>query len=278
MNAAVELDGVTAGYGGAPCLRDVSLRVEEGGLAALLGPNGAGKSTLLRVITGRHRPSAGAVRLFGRDVARLGAAERAALVALAPQELTVPLPFTVEEVVAVGRTARRARWSAPAPEDRRAMAEAMRAMDVWDLRERPFDALSGGERQRAIVAMALAQEPRLLLLDEPTSHLDLSHRLEIFERIERRNAECGLTVLLTSHDINLAAEYCRRLFVLDRGRLAAAGTPEETLREPLLRDVYRCDLRVRREPDGAFSVRPVRRAPRPEPPVDGRFHGPAGGG
>ncbi len=259
MSAAIELEGVSARYGGAPCLCDITLRLEEGGLAALLGPNGAGKSTLLRVITGRHPPASGAVRLFGGDVARLNAAERAALVALAPQELTVPLPFTVEEVVAVGRTARRPRWGAPDPASRRAMEEAMRAMDVWDLRERPFEELSGGERQRAVIAMALAQEPRLLLLDEPTSHLDLSHRLEIFERIERMNAERGLTVLLTSHDINLAAEYCRRLFLLHRGRLVAEGAPGETLREPLLREVYRCDLRVRREDDGALNVRPIRR-------------------
>jgi iron complex transport system ATP-binding protein len=256
--AAIEIEAVEAGYDGAPFLRGVSMRVEAGEMAAVLGPNGAGKSTLLRVLTGRHPVTAGTVRLFGRDVARLGAAERAALVAAAPQELSVPMPFTVEEVVGIGRTARLPRWRAPGAEHRRAIEEAMAGMDVLELRARPFEELSGGERQRAVVAMALAQEPRLLLLDEPTSHLDISHRLEILRLIGRMNAERGLTVVMTSHDLNLAAEFCRRLFLFDHGRLVAEGPPEVTLREPLLRTVYHCDLRVRREEDGALTVRPAR--------------------
>ena len=258
MTAAVETDRLCASYGGTPCLRDIDLRIPEGEMAALIGPNGAGKSTLLRVLTGQHPPASGGVRLFGRDVAALRPSERARWVAVAPQELLAPMPFTVEEIVGIGRTARLPRWSAPGPEHRRAVEEAMAWMDVLALRTRTFHELSGGERQRVVIAMALAQEPRLLLLDEPTSHLDVSHRLEILRLIERMNAERGLTVLLTSHDLNLAAEFCRRLLLLDRGRLVAEGPPEAVLREPLLREVYHCALRVRREDDGALTVRPVR--------------------
>ncbi len=258
VTAAVELERLSAQYGGTPCLREISLRIPEGEMAALLGPNGAGKSTLLRVLTGRHPAAAGRVRLFGHDLSALRPSERAAWVAVAPQELTVPMPFTVEEVVGIGRTARLPRWTAPGADHRRAVEAAMAGMDVLELRARAFDELSGGERQRVVIAMALAQEPRLLLLDEPTSHLDVSHRLEILRLIERMNAERRLTVLMTSHDLNLAAEYCGRLFLLDRGRLVAEGAPEAVLREPLLREVYRCELRVRREEDGALTVRPVR--------------------
>lgn len=258
--AAVETVGVTVGYGKTPLIVEMSLRVETGEMAALLGPNGAGKTTLLRALTGLHPLRAGVVRLFGIEGTRLSAAERARLVAAAPQEMTVPMPFTVEEVVGIGRTARLPRWRAPGPDHRRAVEEAMRRMDVLDLRDRLFEELSGGERQRVVIAMALAQEPQLLLLDEPTAHLDIHHRLEILRLIRRLNRERGLTVLMTSHDLNLAAEFCQRLFLLDRGRIVARGTPEETLTEPLLRQVYRCDLCVRREEDGVLTVRPARTA------------------
>ncbi len=257
---AIEVVGLKAGYGKKPFIESLSFRVEAGEMAALLGPNGAGKTTLLRLLIGQHPLRAGEMRLFGRPVGHLSASERARLVALAPQDLHVPVPFTVEEVVTVGRTARLPRWRTSAPDDLRAVEAAMARMDVLALRDRPFDELSGGERQRVVIAMALAQEPKLLLLDEPTAHLDISHRLQILGLIRRLNAESGLSVLMTSHDLNLAAEFCQRLFLLDHGRLVAQGTPEETLTEPLLRLVYECDLRVRREDDGTLTVRPARTA------------------
>lgn len=278
MTAAVELEKVGATYGESPCLRNVSLQIQPGEMVALLGPNGAGKSTLLRVINGLHPAVEGRVRLFGRDQTSLTPTERAALVALSPQYLHVPMPFTVEEVVGIGRTARLPRFRSPGAEHRRAIETAMAWMDVLELRDRPFEELSGGERQRAIVAMALAQEPRLLLLDEPTSHLDINHRLDILRLIARMNAECGLTVLLTSHDLSLAAEFCRRLIVLDHGRVVADGAPAETLREPLLREVYHCELRVQRDSDGGVTVRPVGPAWRPSSPLGRRVHVVCGGG
>ncbi len=278
MTPAVEVRGLRAAYGAAVVLEGVSFALPPGGLAVLLGPNGAGKSTLLHCLTGLHRPAAGEVRLFGRDPAALPAAERARLVAVVPQELFAPLPFTVGEIVRMGRTASLPRWGRAGAEDRRAADQAMAYMDVLELRDRPFDALSGGERQRVALAMALAREPRLVLLDEPTSHLDINHRFEILQLLDRLHRERGLTVLLTSHDLDLAARFGERLLLLDRGRLEAEGPPRDVLEPDRLRRVYRCDLRVEFDAAGIPVVRP----PLPLPGAQGSTRLPvhviAGGG
>ena len=265
MTPALELQGVSAGYRGAEVLHQLTLTVAAGEWVALLGPNGAGKSTLLRVLTGLHPVTAGAVRLFGRDLRGLRAAERARLVAVVPQQLVTPMAYTVEELVTLGRISALSRWARPSAADRRIIERALAYTDMLELRERPYDELSGGEQQRVAIALALAQEPQVILLDEPTSHLDINHRLEILQLIERLNTERKLTVVLTSHDLNLAAEFCGRLLLLDRGRLMADGRPAEVLRAELLRDVYRCDLLVRTDAAGAPVVAPDRK-PRVVPP------------
>jgi iron complex transport system ATP-binding protein len=195
-----------------------------------------------------------------------------------PQELSVPLPFTVGELVALGRTHARQRWARLAAADRRAIERAMAYTDVLDLRERLFEELSGGEKQRAALALALAQETPILLLDEPTSHLDLNHQWEIIQLLERLNREYRLTVVMTSHDLNLAAEFCGRLALFDRGRLVAAGTPAAVLRAEVLRDVYRCAVRVRQEHGRAPQVQPERQPRRVAPEQTRRVHVLAGGG
>jgi iron complex transport system ATP-binding protein len=256
---AFELEGVVAGYRGTPVLREVSLSWAAGERGALIGPNGAGKSTLLRVITGRLPASSGRVRLFGRPVGEIPAAERASLAAVVPQSFPAVLPFTIEELVLMGRTSSLSRWARPAAEERAAVEEALDQTDLQPIRRRRIGELSGGERQRAALAMALARKPRLLLLDEPTAHLDIHHGLEILERVERLNRQTGLTVLITNHDLGLAAEFSDRLILLQNGRVAADGPPTAVLREDLLRDVYQCDLRVRRDPPFGWTIRPARR-------------------
>lgn len=223
MKPAIELSSVSAAYREAPVLEDLSLHVSEGEMVGVLGPNGAGKTTLFRVLSGLHPPRQGTVRLFGREVRRLSAPERAHLVAVVPQELEIPVAFSVADIVGMGRTAWLNRWSGMSARDRQAVERALVYTDVADIRDRPFNELSGGEKQRAIVAMALAQEPRIILMDEATSHLDINHRLEIMQLVERLNEEQGVTVLMISHDLQLAAEFGRRLVLLDHGRLVADG-------------------------------------------------------
>lgn len=279
MNAAFELLDVTAGYAETPVLRQIRCAVAEGEMVALLGPNGAGKSTLIRVLTGLHPPLAGAVRVFGRPIADLRAAERARLIAVVPQELKTPMAYTVAELVMMGRAVHLKPWQQPTAQDRRIVERAMAYTDVGALRDRHLEALSGGERQRAVVAMALAQEPRLIVMDEPTTHLDMNHALELMQLAERLNREQGVTVLMTSHDLNLAAEYCRRLLVLHDGRLAADGAPADVLREDLIREVYRCEVHVRRDAlTGSTLVVPARRWTPTRAGARGHIHVVAGGG
>ncbi len=260
MNCAAELQNVSAGYPSRPVLRDLSFAVREGETVALLGPNGAGKSTLLQVMTGRLRAEAGVARLFGRDVRQLPAAERARLVAWVPQQLDVPMAFTVEEMVLMGRTAALSRWQGSSARDRQIAEQAMRYTDVLDLRSRLFQEMSGGERQRVMIALALAAEPRLILLDEPTAHLDMGHRLEVLELISRLNCERGVAIVMVAHDLSLAAEFFPRLVLLDaHGRIAADGPPAEVLREPIIESVYGCRVGVHPDPDcGALRVFPRR--------------------
>ena len=279
MSLAFEFAHVTAGYNQTPVLRDLHFAVTEGEMVALLGPNGAGKSTLLRVLTGLHPPSAGKVRLFGQDVRRLRALDRSRLIAVVPQELKTPMAYTVEDLVLMGRAALLSPWQAPTAADRLVVERAMVYTDVIDLRDRPLEALSGGEKQRAVIAMALAQEPRVIVMDEPTTHLDLNHSLEIMQIIERLNRNQRVTVLMTSHDLNLAAEFCQRLILLDHGAMIADGEPPKVLREDILRDVYHCDIRVGQEPHtGAVLVMPTRRLTEPQAGQQLRVHVIAGGG
>ncbi|MEI6148266.1 MAG: ATP-binding cassette domain-containing protein [bacterium] len=276
---AIQIEKVSAGYRETRVLKDLSLTVAEGEMVGILGPNGAGKSTLFKVLSGLLPPRSGTVRLFGQDVRRLPPAERARTVAVVPQDLDIPVPYTVEEVVMMGRTVSIGRLSRPTAHDHQVVERALVYTDVADIRHRPLNELSGGERQRAIVAMALAQEPRIVLMDEATSHLDINHRLEIMQLVERLNAEGGMTVLMISHDLQLAAEFSRRLILLDHGSLVADGKPAEVLTEEGVRRVYHCDVRVHQDSEtGGLSILAPPRLPAVCAGKGIRIHVVAGGG
>lgn len=279
MPPAIQLHQITARYHEKAVLQDISLTVEAGEMVGLLGPNGAGKSTLFAVLSGLLAPVEGTVKLFGADIRHLPASERARLIAVVPQDLDIPVPFTVEEVVMMGRTAAIGRFSSPSIRDHQAVERALVYTDVADIRRRPLNELSGGERQRAIVAMALAQEPRIILMDEATSHLDINHRLEIMQLVERLNRDDGVTVVMISHDLQMAAEFSRRLILLEQGRMVADGIPVDVLTEETLRRVYHCDVRVHQDPQsGGISILPAPRLPSPGSGKGIQVHVIAGGG
>ncbi len=282
MTAALELSQVTAGYHiGEPVLKNITLRLERGEMVGILGPNGAGKTTLFRLATGLMQPARGEVRIFGEACRKLMPKRRAQLIGVAPQSLDGLIPFSVQELVAMSRSVWRSHPWQPshAGNDQRAVDRALALTDMSDLRHRPLDALSGGERQRAIVAMAITRESPLLLLDEATSHLDMNHRLEIMQIVERLNREKGITVLMISHDINLSADFCHRILLLDHGALVADGTPSAVLRSELLEAVYHCDIAVSRDPQrGVITVNPARRLPSLPPETGVRCHVIGGGG
>src|SRR6266849_6274964 len=239
----IETHGVTFGYGRQPLLYDVHVQVHAGEMVGLLGPNGSGKTTLLRLLSGLLLPQQGQVLLKGRNLRQWGRRGAARHIAVVPQELHMPFAFTVEHMVGLGRTPFVNFLGSQTKHDQGIVQEAMQAADIDTLAPRFFNELSGGERQRVIIAMALAQEPRLLLLDEPTSHLDIKYQVETLELVQRLNRERGVTVIAAMHDLNLAARYFPRLLLFQRGIVADAG-PAEVLEPGLLSRVYGVNVQV----------------------------------
>jgi iron complex transport system ATP-binding protein len=242
MSTVVELRGVHAGYGGRrgwrPVLVDVDLRIDAGETVAVLGANGSGKTTLLGVIGGTVRAAAGEVVLFDRSIDASSRADVARRVATLPQSLELPAGFRVAEVVAMGRTPHATGWFGWTPEDERAVADALRDADADALADRPVQQLSGGERQRVLVALALAQEPELLLMDEPTTHLDAARTAALLATVGRLQRVRGLAVVVVLHDMALAAAWAPRAVVLADGRIIGDGPFDATATAPLLERAY----------------------------------------
>jgi iron complex transport system ATP-binding protein len=248
------IEQLSVAYQRRVALRNVSLDADSGEVVILIGPNGAGKSTLLRAIAGTLAPQDGRVCLDGQDMARLRPAERARLVAVVPQAARLPEAFTVAEVVLVGRNPHLPLFGGERASDYEAARQAMLRTDTWGLAERRVGALSGGEQQRVLLARALAQEPRVLLLDEVTAHLDLRHQLATL-RLARSLARSGLLVVAALHDLNLAAQHADRLALLDGGELLACGAPEHVLTPELLKRAYGVTAMVSAHPlTGALLV------------------------
>ncbi|HSO29512.1 MAG TPA: ABC transporter ATP-binding protein [Candidatus Sulfomarinibacteraceae bacterium] len=237
----IRLDGVTVLYRDRAALRDVSLQVDAGERVAIIGPNGAGKSTLLRVVAGLLRPTAGTAELGGARLDRLDRLAIARRLAVVPQLPTLPFATTVEEVVALGRLPHEHPVRGMRPGDRAAVAAAVERVGVGHLLGRDARELSLGERQLVLLAMAVAQAAPVLVLDEPTVHLDLRHQVEVMELVGDLNARDGATVLAVLHDVALAAHFFPRLVLLDRGRIVADGPPEEVLAPERIREVFGVD-------------------------------------
>jgi iron complex transport system ATP-binding protein len=225
-------------------LSELSFTIAPGEIVGVIGPNSSGKTTLIRLLTRVLEPATGEIRLAGDPIRRLAATDLARRIGVVPQGILPQFPFTVGELVLMGRYPHDPGRYFESPRDRAVAREAMGATGVLELAELPFDHLSGGERQRAVVARALAQEPGLLVLDEPTAHLDLRYQVETAALLRRLNRERGMTIVLVSHDLNLAAEVCDRLLLLAGGRPMAIGPPEAVLDEALLASVFGCEVIV----------------------------------
>jgi iron complex transport system ATP-binding protein len=254
--ARVEVVGLSARYGRIPVLDTVRLTVEPGGWLAIIGPNGSGKSTLLRSILGFH-PHEGLVRIDGRSTTGMPRRERARCLAYAPQTPVLPEGVTTRDYVGLGRTPHRPLLAAPRAVDRQVVGDVMARLGLDLLAGRQLTTLSGGEQQRAVLARALAQQPRVLLLDEPTAALDLGHAQQVLDLIDGLRRQDGLTVLSTLHDLTLAGQYADRLALLSGGRVVAEGAPAEVLTSGALRRHYGARAQVVRGPHGP-AVLPIR--------------------
>ncbi|MFH1007575.1 MAG: ABC transporter ATP-binding protein [Candidatus Latescibacterota bacterium] len=245
-NGRIEVSDVWFRYGEPWVLKGVSLKIERGDLLGIIGPNGCGKSTFLRMVAGSLRPERGSVRLFEQEAGRIKRRELARRLAVVPQDSHVAFPFTVLELVLMGRAPHLGSLGFEQERDLEIARKAMAFMDVLPLEARRIDELSGGERQRVVLARALAQEPEVLLLDEPTAFLDIRHQVDIHRLLGQLRDERGLTVVLVSHDLNLAARYCSKLALFSEGTLFAFGLADEVITQGNIEATYRADVLVER--------------------------------
>lgn len=257
---------ISVRYAEAPAdaLSGVDLSLSAGELVAVAGPNGCGKTTLVRALLGLVGVTRGSVSLDGSPIGSWRRGDLAQVVALVPQREETPFSWRVEELVGFGRYARRGPLSPMTREDRAAVAQALERCDVTPLVHRRVETLSGGEWQRVRIARALAQEPRLLILDEPTASLDLGHEMELFELVRRLVGQ-GLAALVITHHLNIAARYASRMLLLDGGRPAATGSPAEVMQAELLSRIFRWPVAIVPVEDGIPQIVPLRP---PSPPRD----------
>ncbi len=242
----LKVKDISSGYDQRLVLRGLNFRVNEGEIIGVIGPNGSGKTTLIRTLTRILPLRSGSITFKDRDVYQMTCQELAREVAVVSQaNSSMFFQAKVEEVVLLGRIPHfRPFQLMEDREDRRIVEEVMKLTDILELRERDLSEVSGGERQRVFIARALAQKPKLLLLDEPTAHLDINHRVEIFKLIQRLAEKNGFTVISVLHDLNLASRFCQRLLLLDKGAMAAQGSPEEVINKINIREIYGAEVNI----------------------------------
>jgi iron complex transport system ATP-binding protein len=245
---AIKMNRVTFSYSNGAVLRDVDLCVQKGEMVGLIGPNGAGKTTLIRLISGILDSRQGDIQLDGVDTKKLKRSAIAREVAVVPQQFNVPFAYKVEDVVMLGRTPFMKPWRDLSARDRDVIATTMDTVGIRHLEGRCFSELSGGERQKVVLAMALAQETGLLLLDEPTAHLDISHQVEILELLADMNEKGHLTIIAAMHDLNLASAYFRRLVLLKDGAVIADGSPGQVLTSSTIGSAYSVPVHIQPHP------------------------------
>ena len=254
----LSITGVECRYASVKILEDVTFQAEAGELIGVLGPNGAGKTTLLKTISGVLKPNGGVVYVDGRELNRMGVKEVARNIAVVPQDPQTTFNFTAMEIVLMGRNPHMSRLQLESPKDIQLALSSMRLAGVEHLADRMMDEISGGERRLIMIARALAQEPRILLLDEPTLHLDIANQIKVMELLRELCGKRGLLVIAVLHDFNLAARYCDKLLLLSGGRIQATGTPEEALTRENLSHVFGVQVYVKRhEMTNSIYIVPV---------------------
>ncbi|WP_297084299.1 ABC transporter ATP-binding protein [uncultured Demequina sp.] len=248
MSPTLQTRGAVIGYGGPPIVRGVDVAIPDGEITAIVGPNGCGKSTLLRALVRLLSPEEGTVLLDGEDIHRTPTREVARRIGLLPQSPIAPAGITVKELVARGRTPHQKvlrPWSAT---DETAVMSALHSTALTDIQDAVVDELSGGQRQRAWIAMTLAQNTPLMLLDEPTTYLDIAHQYDVMDLLHRLNTRDDRTIVMVVHDLQQAARYAHHVIAMHEGEVAAAGTPTEVLTAELIRTVFGLEARVLEDP------------------------------
>lgn len=248
MKGLINVISLCGGYHNKLIIKDVSFEINKGDFLGVIGPNGSGKSTLLRLMTKVLHPQGGRVLLEEKDIRAMNLKEFCRKVSFVPQDTVISFPFTAEEIVLMGRTPHLGRIQHETKKDLYIAHNALSMTDTLYIKEKLVSELSAGERQRIIIAKALAQEPMLLFLDEPTSHLDIGHQAQILNLLRHLNKKQALTVVMVMHDLNLASEYCNRIILLDEGKIFKDGTSEEVLTYQNIESVYKTVVVVNKNP------------------------------
>jgi iron complex transport system ATP-binding protein len=248
MGLLLKINNVSAGYYKENVVKGISLNVNQGDFLGLIGPNGSGKTTLLRLITKVLYPRIGEIYFKGENISKMDSKEFCRNVAFVSQDFASNFAFSVMEVVLMGRIPHLKRLQFETKKDFNIAEDALSVCDILDLKEKIIDELSAGERQRVIIARALAQEPTLLLLDEPTSHLDIGHQIQILDLLRRLNRQNNLTIVMVLHDLNLASAYCDRIVLIDNGNVFKEGNPEQVLTYQNIEAVYKTIVLVNENP------------------------------
>jgi iron complex transport system ATP-binding protein len=231
-------------YGGQWVLRDISFAVREGEIIGIIGPNGSGKTTLLKILDGILTPREGRVWLRDKDLSQLGRETLAKVIGVVPQDYSMFFPFSVEEIVLMGRTPHLGLLRFEGQKDFAIARRAMELTETTEFSRRGMGELSGGERQRVLIARAVTQEPEVLLLDEPTTYLDIKHQVALFQLMKTLHEKGNLTVIVVTQDINLAAQYCHRILLIKSGQYFSMGTPAEVVTPENIRQVYETDVLI----------------------------------
>ncbi len=248
----LQLTDIGFSYGKERILSHISFEVGKGEIIGIIGPNGSGKTTLLKVINGLLPPQEGKVRVGNETTSRKKRRDMARIMAYVPQEFSLVFPFNVREIVMMGRYPHLSSLRFEDEKDFLIVQEVMEMTDTLPLADRKIHDISGGERQRVFIARALAQKPEIMLLDEATAFLDIKHQIALFELIQKLNSKRELTVLVVTHDINLAAQYTDRIVLLKNGRIHALGTADEVITEGGIREVYEADVLVDKNPQSGM--------------------------
>lgn len=241
---SLSLQKVSLGYNRHPVLQDISFEAKQGEILGVIGPNGSGKSTLIRGISRTIQMISGKIFLNGKDISGFHRLDLARMVAVVPQSPSLPEMFTAREIVMMGRTPHLGFLRYEGERDLGIVRKAMADTHTLELADRRVSDLSGGERQRLLIARALTQEPKVLLLDEPTAHLDINHQIEILSLIRKLCYSQPLLTVMAIHDLNIAAQYCSRLIMLNKGRVFCEGTPQEVIKTENIREVYGAEVCV----------------------------------
>lgn len=253
MDTLLKINNLSGGYHKESVIRDISLEIKKGDFIGIIGPNGCGKTTLLRLVSRVLAPQKGSISLEGIDIMHMDLKEFCRKVAYVAQDMLINFSFSVLEIVLLGRIPHLKRLQLETKKDYSIAEDALTMTDTLYLKEKKIDELSSGERQRVIIAKALAQEPVLLFLDEPTSHLDIAHQIQILDLLKKLNRQNNITIVMVLHDLNLASEYCNRIILLNEGRIFKEGDPRQVLTYQNIEAVYKTVVVVR---DNPISAKP----------------------